>query len=147
MHGEDRAVRRDAVEILAREVSLFLEHGVVVAKADQPTISGLVRVRLFERVERLWDCPYGADGRTVQVRRNRDESGSWKMAMRFDEPRDDRTPIEIEHDVRVWQPTLHVTIAADRDNSIVFHDECRRLRALGVHGEDSPVGPDLKPRR
>ena len=101
MHREDRAGRRDAVEIGAGEVTLLLEHRVVVAKTDEPTGSWLVRVRLFERIERLWDRPYGADGRTVQVRRNRDEPGSWKMAMRFDEPREHRPPVEIEHDVRV----------------------------------------------
>jgi hypothetical protein len=147
MHREDRAGRRDAVEILAREVSLLLEHGVVVAKADQPTNSGLVGVGLLERIQRLRNCFHGADRRTIQVSCNRHEPGAREMAVRLDEPGHDGPPLEVEHEIGLWQPSLHIVVAANRDDSVVLDHERGRLRAFRVHREDSPVGPDLKPGR
>ena len=70
-----------------------------------------------------------------------------EVAMGFDEPGQDRPPLEIELDVGIGQPALHVRVAADRDDSVVLDNESGVLSAVRIHREDVAIGPDLEPRR
>jgi hypothetical protein len=66
--------------------------------------------------------------------------------MGFDEPRHNRPPLEVELDVGVRQPALHVFVAANRDDLVVLDHECGGPPFVRIHREDVPVGPDLKSR-
>ena len=147
VHGEDRAGGGHTIEIRAREMSHLLEHRIVVSKADQPIVPRSLCIDELQGFESLWNGLDRSDRRAVQVRCNGHEPCAREVAVGFDEPGQDRLPLEIELDVGIGQPALHVFVAADRDDSVAFDDERRRLSTVRIHREDVPIGPDLEPRR
>ncbi len=144
VHCEDRASRGDAIELCAREVPHLVEHRVVVAKPDQPSVSRLRRVDLPQCVESLRNRLDGADRRTVQVGCDCNETRTWEMTMRFDEAGDDRAAVEVELDFGFGDPWAHVFVATHGNDSVVLDHQGGRLSTLRVHREHVPVRPDLK---
>ena len=146
VHREDRASGGHGIEIGAGEVPPLLEHRVVVSKSDQPIVSRLRCIDLPQCIESLRNGSDRSDRRAVEVGCNRHEPRSREVAMRFDESGHDRPPLEVELDVGSRQPGLHVRIAPNRNDSVVFDHERRGLTSAGIHREDVPLGPNLKPR-